>query len=262
MAKKFDAKAKAKRQKIMACAGAVILVGLLAIQVPRTMKMMNASAPTPDRSAEAAPATPVPGGADPSLLPTLGTTGGSTQGASPGGTLIDSDPAPAPEAGHLVSFGRFASKDPFAEQIDDGGSGGGTSGEAASGVDPSGESAGGAVDGGDDGAGQRDGGVVGSSPGSDSSSSGGGGSSATASGTAVIAVNGVESTVSVKGEFPTDVPVFVLVSVGKGVAKIAIAGGAFASGAPTITLTAGKTITLVNTADGVRYELKLVRTGG
>ena len=36
MAKKVDLKAKAKRQKIMAAGGAVLLLGILAIQVPRT----------------------------------------------------------------------------------------------------------------------------------------------------------------------------------------------------------------------------------
>ena len=248
MAKKYDPKAKAKRQKIIAGVGGVILVAVLAIQVPRTLKMMNASAPTPERSAETAPAPTVPGGTDPSLLPTPGTASGSTPAASAGGTLIDSDTPPSPDAGQLVSFGRFASKDPFAEQIDDNPDGGGSSGGGSS--SSGGESAGGAIGGGETG-------------GSGSSGSGSsGGSSVPSAGTAVIAVNGVESTVSVKGEFPTDAPVFVLVSVGKGTAKVAIAGGAFASGAPTITLTAGKTVTLVNTADGVRYELKLLRTGG
>ena len=41
MAKKIDPKAKAKRQKIFAAIGGVILLGLLAFQVPRTMKMLH-----------------------------------------------------------------------------------------------------------------------------------------------------------------------------------------------------------------------------
>jgi hypothetical protein len=234
MAKKFDPKAKAKRQKIMAIGGAVILLGLLAIQVPRTMKMLNASAPAAQREA-APPAGTTP--ADPSVLPTPGTAvPGTPVSGGGGGSLIDSDIPPAPETGQLVSFGRFASKDPFAEQIDDGGSSGG--GSASGGT--------GSAD---------DGGIVGSDGG------GGGGSEPAASGSATIAVNGTEEAVSVKGQFPASAPVFVLVSVSRGEAKIAIAGGAFASGAPTITLRLGKAITLVNTADGVRYELKLVKTG-
>lgn len=239
MAKKFDAKAKAKRQKVMAAGGAVILLALLVIQVPRTMKMLNASAPAAQREDFPAPVT-TPG--DPSVLPTPGTAL-PTSAPSGGGSLIDSDVPPAPESGHLVSFGRFASKDPFAEQIDEGGSpGGGSTATGGAGSAPS-------------GGGSQDGGIVDSSGGSS------GGSKPVASGSATIAVNGTEEAVSVKGEFPAGAPVFVLVSVTRTEAKIAIAGGAFASGAPTVTLRLGRAITLVNTADGVRYELKLVKTG-
>jgi len=230
MAKKIDAKAKAKRQKIMAGVGGVLLLAVLAIQVPRTMKMLN-GAPPPEPPV-AAPATAP--GTDPSVLPTPGTAGGAAPPASGGGTLVDSDVPPAPEAGQLVSFGRFASKDPFAEQIDEGGPPGAGGGAAGGG-----------------GAGSGEGGIVGA----------GEGSAPVKAGTAVIAVNGVEEPVAVKAEFPASTPVFVLVSLTRTEAKVAIAGGAFASGAPTVTLRLGKAITLVNTADGVRYELKLVRTG-
>lgn len=242
--KKFDPKAKAKRQKIYAAVGAVLLLGLLAIQVPRTMKMLNQSAPAPQRVREAAPAP----GTDPSVLPTPGTAGASAAPASNGGSLVDSDSPPAPGAGQLVSFGRFASKDPFVEQIDDSGSAP-TSGVGAGGGSASSGDGGGSA-----------GGIVGGSGGS-GSSGGSGGSAAVVSGTAIIAVNGIEETVAVKKAFPAAEPVFVLVSVFGTEAKIAIAGGAFASGTPTITLRLGKPVTLVNTADGVRYELKLVKTG-
>jgi hypothetical protein len=250
MAKRIDPKAKAKRQKIMAIGGAVVLVGLLAIQVPRTMKMLNATAPPP-RSSASAPATPVPG-ADPSVLPTPGAAVAATP-AQPNGTLIDSDAPPAPEAGQLVSFGRFASKDPFVEQIDDSGASPGGSGGAGGGG--SAGSGGGGSGGGSAGSGgSADGGIVGRTD--------NGGSTPTGTvGGAVIAVNGVEEAVSVKKEFPAEAPVFVLVSVTRAEARVAIAGGAFASGAPTVTLRLGKPLTLVNTADGVRYELKLVKTG-
>ena len=84
---------------------------------------------------------------------------------------------------------------------------------------------------------------------------------AAAAGTALISVNGVQESVAVKADFPKDEPVFTLVSVSAGSAKIAIAGGALASGAPTLTLEKGTPVTLVNTADGVRYELLLVAVG-
>jgi hypothetical protein len=77
----------------------------------------------------------------------------------------------------------------------------------------------------------------------------------------VIAVNGAEETVALRAEFPKDEPVFRLVSITGGKARIGIAGGAFASGSPTLTLERGTPITLVNTADGIRYELELISVG-
>jgi len=52
--------------------------------------------------------------------------------------------------------------------------------------------------------------------------------------------------------------VFSLVSLNESSAKIGIAGGSYESGAATVTLTKGKTVTLMNTADGSRYVLRLV----
>src|SRR5262249_56833791 len=53
MAKKIDPKAKAKRQKIFAAIGGVILLGLLAFQVPRPMKLLH---PPHESSSSSAPA--------------------------------------------------------------------------------------------------------------------------------------------------------------------------------------------------------------
>ena len=63
-----------------------------------------------------------------------------------------------------------------------------------------------------------------------------------------------------KGTFPTPEPLFVLRSLKKKQAKIGVAGGSFDDGKP-VTLKLGKKVTLVNTATGVRYVLKLVYTG-
>jgi hypothetical protein len=46
----------------------------------------------------------------------------------------------------------------------------------------------------------------------------------------------------------------------KKTAKISVAGGSFDGGEP-VTLKLGKKLTLVNSATGVRYVLKLVYTG-
>jgi hypothetical protein len=71
-------------------------------------------------------------------------------------------------------------------------------------------------------------------------------------------VNGERERVSVGGNFPEADPVFRLVSVNKTTAKVAIAGGSLSTGDGAVTLTKGKKLTLMNTADGTRYELVLV----
>ena len=63
-----------------------------------------------------------------------------------------------------------------------------------------------------------------------------------------------------RSTFPTPEPLFVLRSLTKKQAKIGVAGGSFDGGKP-VTLKLGKKVTLVNTATGVRYVLKLVYTG-
>ena len=55
-------------------------------------------------------------------------------------------------------------------------------------------------------------------------------------------------------------PVFTLVSLTATTAKIGIAGGSLESGSQTVTLKKNKPVTLMNTADGTRYVLRLVST--
>ena len=76
--------------------------------------------------------------------------------------------------------------------------------------------------------------------------------------TASIEVNGTRRPSASTRRFPKSNPTFKLVSLADGVAMIGIADGAYASGAQTVSLQAGKTLTLVNTSDGVRYELRLL----
>ena len=75
---------------------------------------------------------------------------------------------------------------------------------------------------------------------------------------AKISVNGASEEVAVGGAFPSGDPVFRLVSLTKTSAKVGIAGGSLSSGNATVTLTKGKKLTLMNTADGTRYELLLL----
>jgi len=77
---------------------------------------------------------------------------------------------------------------------------------------------------------------------------------------ASLSVNGVPEEVNVRAQFPASSRFFVLVSAAAKSVKISIAGGSFANGVSTITLTKGKSVTLANTADGTRYEIKLLST--
>ncbi len=253
--KKHDPKAKAKRQKVIAAVGGVLLLGVLAIQVPRTLKMMNPqgqSAQSSSPSTTASTTSGTPALAPPSLD---GSTGApSTSGASSASAAVTtadgiSDPAGPlpPDAGQLVSFSQFKSKDPFKQQIST--ACGATSSQAPGVVCASGSS--GSPTTAKSGTAKMTSGLT--SPAKPAKKL----SFAKAT-TATVSVNGVKSTVSVGKSFPAAAPVFSLVSLAGGSAKIGIAGGSYESGAATVTLTKGKTVTLLNTADGTRYVLRLV----
>ena len=76
--------------------------------------------------------------------------------------------------------------------------------------------------------------------------------------TARISVNGTPELVDLSKTFPSSDPVFRLVALTRTTAKIGVAGGSLSTGDGTTTLTKGKKVTLMNTADGTRYELVLL----
>ena len=241
--KRLDSlKAKQKKQKIVAGVLGVVLLGIVAFEGPKVWKQLHppASQATPSYNERGA-STDTTG--SPTLAaPTLGgsETPSSTPSSDP--SLASSTPPPVAD-GQLSSFSLFASKDPFAQQLSDHAPTSSSSGGSA----PSGGSKGG------------------SSSGNESS---GGSASAPTPGTAVISVNGTLYSVAVGNDFPdassTDPsiqPVFHLVSLSAHAAKISIAGGSYASGAPTVTLQENKPVTLMNTADGTRYTLILKPVG-
>jgi hypothetical protein len=78
---------------------------------------------------------------------------------------------------------------------------------------------------------------------------------------AVISVNGTSESVTTGSNFPAASPAFQLVALTGSTAKVAVAGGSYASGAPTVTLKVNTPVTLVNTADGTRYTLILLPQG-
>jgi hypothetical protein len=238
MAKKQLDPLKAKQQKqkkILAVLG-VVFLGVAAFMGPKLWKQLHPP-PLPPRVIPANGGNPV-AGAPTLAAPTL-------RGAeSPGATTTDASGSlvaagPTVQDGQLASFSRFASKDPFAQQLSDVQS------------SPSSSPSGGSSGGGSASAGLP--GLPGNAP---------------KPGTAVISVNGILYTVATRTDFPQPsaadpavVPLFHLVSVTAHTATISIAGGSYATGAPTVTLKENKPVTLMNTADGTRYTLVLKPLG-
>jgi hypothetical protein len=239
-------KAKEAKQKKIAIVGGVLLLAIAGIQGPRTMKMLKGAEETSAAPPPAVTAT-APTTSGGLALPPVSTTGT----APSSGSASPADGGPVAVAGQLVSFTRFASKDPFVQQIDVGETAGGGGGSGTG----SGSGAGSGSGSGSGGGGGKGGGS------GSSSSSGGGGSKPAATSSATIAVNGVSESVSVGKDFPAATPLFHLVKVSGSTALVGIAGGSYASGDQTATLRKGRTLVLQNTADGTRYELRLVSVG-
>ena len=221
MAKKFDARAKAKRQKIVAIGLGVVLLAVLAYEVPSLMKTMNKKPPASSAASSGPPAgaliTP----------PTSGTPVAAP--ATSSSTLSDSDPAAQAGSGQLLSFDRFSSKDPFVQQATAPKASHAPARHPAAVVQPPPPPA------------------TPFKP-------------ATKPTSAQISVNGETEKVGVSATFPASDPVFRLISLTKTTAKIGIAGGSLSTGAGAVTLRKGKKVTLMNTADGTRYELVLIST--
>jgi hypothetical protein len=244
------AEKRVRRQKIFIAVGSVVLLAVLGFELPKMMggkKGPEAVAPAPAVTPGAAPVVPV-------------------------GKLPNTDQVVVQrDSNQLISFGLFKSKDPFVQQLSTtpvGASAAPTPIPAPAGptATPSDAPAGGsspatpAV---------VPPGVVVTptqTPASGSSGSTGTPPAPTPSAAAIpaptealIATNGVCERVSVNGTFPMDENIFRLVAIakdGKSV-EVGIVGGSFDNGHPTATLKVGEKITLVNTADGTRYEIVL-----
>jgi hypothetical protein len=244
-----EAKAKAKKQKIIAIGGAVLLVAILAFEIPNTMKLMKQNGGSQQSSSQSAAATttttvsttPAAGTApaDGSLTPpTLsGSAPASTPESSSG--LVNSDPAPTAADGQLSKLDQFVAKDPFKQQLAVTGSSDAPSGTDKTSTTPDGSAV----------------------PPTDPTSTTPAPSPPVADATiATISVNGASEDVQAGGTFPKSAaqPYFQLVSLGSSSVKIGIAGGSLAGGGQTVTLAKGKKLTLMNTADGTKYVLQLV----
>jgi hypothetical protein len=227
--------AKDARMKKIAIGGSILLVLILAFEVPKMMHRSSASgspAPaattTPDTSGTTAPLTSTPT-ASPTVLPTA-----SAQ-------LTTSDLPPKRSKSELLSFSHFSGKDPFVQQVQD------TPVTSAATTAPS--------------AGSSSAASVSSTAAKVTKGSASSARTLAASGAVKIQVNGRIETVRVGNSFPSSNPLFKLVSIGTGAVKVGIANGSYASGAHAIALTPGRTLTLVDTADGIRYKIRLITAG-
>jgi hypothetical protein len=224
MAKRLDPKAKAKREKLIAGVAGLVLLGVLAFAIPMTMKQLK-SQQAPAAAAAAPPATST---TTPTVTASLASSAGTSTVA----------------LGQLGSLSRFDGKDPFAQQ-----------------VDPHGAVV-----------------LVGKLPGQTGRSPGSGAAPTASSpppppppkvaptppDSAVITVNGgPPQKISVGQDFPLAPfdPLFHLASVGRGVARVSIAGGSLSDGHATVTVRKGHPLTLQNDADGTQYVLRLLWTG-
>jgi hypothetical protein len=246
-------KEKAAKQKKIAIAGGVVFVLLLAIQVPRTMKMMSGHPKPPVVSSTAADGTTTTTAAapaDPNSLaaPTLAGAPTTTTTAADTSSLVASVPLKV-DPGQLENFQRFVAKDPFQAQVGTDGQPVGSSRSSSSGsskrsasTKPSGATTA----------------PVASTPRSTPpSTQPSAPPPAPAPTTGVISLNGTLMSVAVNTDFPSTAPVFHLISLTATTAKLGIAGGSYADGSQAITLKLKTPVTLQNTADGTKYTLIL-----
>lgn len=250
MAAKTDTLAERQRkQKILLGVLGVVLLAIGVFQGPKLLDQLNGSsaAPAPEASASQTGSTATTPAADASgTAGAVTTTAGSAAGPRSAvlvGVAVSGNGRPVAGEGQLRTFSLFTAKDPFEQSLpqETSGATSATGQPTLSDTQP-GTGAGGGAGGG--GGGQA-------------------GSGTAPAGTlqfATIAVNGEAEAVTLKTPFPKDDKLFVVVSLKPKVAKIAVAGGSFTDG-KTVTLTMGKSLTLVNTATGARYSVKLLFTG-
>lgn len=234
--------AKEKKQKRVAGVLGAVLVLVLVYEVPHTMKLMHAKAKAPVvNTSAAAPAAvnPTASASSSSSASSAALPPAVTPTAAPSQSLVTAVQV-TPDAGQLTEFERFATKDPFVQSVQklSGATTAGTPSTAKKKTTPSGS------------------GKPQTPPAPPPTS-------------AVISINGELLMVGVGNDFPTAGTVFSqtgaslfhLDSVTAKSAKISIAGGSYADGAPSITLHVGEPVTLQNTADGSRYTLVLEPQG-
>jgi hypothetical protein len=212
--------ARERKQKIFVAVGGVLLLALLAFQLPKLLGGGSSASPTTPPQTVAGPVSPT--------TPKVSTPAPIA--------LVNTDRPLAPDRGQLSSFSEFSGNDPFVQQV--------SFSDAP------------AASKGEDGKGKKEGGAKASSKGFTV----GGAPAASAT---VISVNGARQALVPGAAFPASDPMFVLVSERQSSKSVTIgvAGGEYAGGARTTTLSLGKPLVLTNTTTGARYKLVLVAVG-
>ncbi len=277
--KKVDPiKQREKRVKIAAIVGTVLFLAVAAYEIPSMLAVMNKKAP-PGSTYDPGPS---------SVLPNV--AGGSATSAAPTGQLVNTDVPPSSQAGQLVSFSVFQTKNPFTPQV--------TSSDASASRSVSSSDAGVAGKAGADvpaasttttrttttttptsttatptatpaapGASV----VLSSAPPTTTTPTTPTTTTSAAATTAPtvttpvqptvsISVNGTVSRVGSQGTFPTGAPVFRLIARTKASVQIGIVGGSYATGDAALTLRVHEPVTLENQTDGKRYRIELLST--
>jgi hypothetical protein len=226
--------AKDRRAKKIAIGGGVLLVALLAFEIPHYLGGSKSAAPAPATTATAPTGSTTPGATTPASA-TPGVPAVATA-PTPPAKVTNSDLPPSNSKEQLSSFSTFASKDPFDQQVTADSGVTGSTGSSSTTAPPSGATA----------------------------------SSTTSqpvvtaartlahSGAVKISVNGRPESVRVGASFPSANPVFRLVSISSGGVRIGIANGSYSSGAQTVLLGLNRSVTLVDTANGAHYKLRLL----
>ncbi len=246
MAAKSGRKARERKQKIGLAVGVVLLLALVAIQGPKTLKALHGGG----NAATAAPATTtadtgttttgVPGTTTTGVpgTTTTGAPASSTSAAPPSSpaVLTNSDSAPPAGLDSLPTLTLFHAKDPFKPQVDASATPPGTGPTPAQPAIPQ-------------GAAPVLGTIQTTAPGL---------KTATIP-QATLRVDGKKMDVPLGKSFPAGKVSFRVAGFEPGAVKLAVVGGSFADGTTTLTLQKGQPITLVNTADGSRFSLALLK---
>jgi hypothetical protein len=221
--------AKDRRAKKLAIGGGVLLAVLLAWEMPHYLgggKKSSAPAAT-TTAATTTPGTTLPAATAPGVVAAAATPASTT--------LPNSDMPPRHSKQQLTGFSTFASKDPFDQQVtaDTGAT------ATSSTTQPSSTTAS-------------------STTASRSKTVLTSARSLARSGAVRISVNGRPESVRIGASFPSSNPVFRVVSVSRAGVRIGIADGSYSSGAQTVSLALNRTVTLVDTANGAHYKLRLL----